>query len=246
MTLETWEWGLMVVAALSMGLAKSGFSGVSLIAVFIFTEIFGAREQVGVALPMLIVADFIVFPAFVKHGNWREVWILLPPTVIGGGVAFYILQSVDNAVMRPIVGIVILLMVFMQLARKWKPDAVYTFAMTKGFGIFAGLAGGMATVLANAAGPVQQLYLLSKRMDKMDLIGVGARFFLIVNLLKVPLLSDLELVTSETLKMNLYMLPALVVGVFSGKKILHLVPQKVFENFIVIFAFVASVKLIFF
>ena len=246
MELQFWQWGLFLLAAASIGLSKTGFSGVSLLSVFVLTELFGAREQVGIALPMLVVADLIVFPTFLKYGNWREVWFLLPPTIIGGAVAFLILKQVDNAVMQPLVGAVILVMVVMQLARSWKPDAIYALAMTKGFGLFAGLAGGVATVLANAAGPIQQLYLLSKRMEKMELIGVGARFFLLVNLLKLPLLEGLDLVNKDTLMLNVVAVPAILLGVLSGKKLLSKVPQRLFENLIVVFALLASVKLLIF
>jgi len=112
--------------------------------------------------------------------------------------------------------------------------------------MFAGLAGGVATVLANAAGPIQQLYLLSKRIPKMDMIGVGARFFLIVNIVKLPFLSQIGLVQSETLLLNLLTIPAIVAGVLVGKKILHRVPQALFEKLIVGFAAIAAVRLLFF
>jgi len=107
-----------MIAAASIGLSKSGFSGISLISVFILTELFGAKAQIGIALPMLIVADIIVFPAFRKHGNWREVWFLLPPTIVGGVVAFMVLDKLDGDTMRPIVGSIILLMVVMQVLKK--------------------------------------------------------------------------------------------------------------------------------
>ena len=205
---------------------------------------FGAVEQVGVGLPLLILADILVFPAFRKHGNWKEVWLLLPPTLLGGAVAFWVLSMVENEVMRPIVGGLIFMMVIIQLLRKWKPDVVYRLAMTKGFGHFVGVAGGLATVLANAAGPIQQLYLLSKRMEKMDLIGVGARFFLLVNLLKLPFLGRLDVVTKDTLYINACIAPAVVLGVLIGKKLLHKVPQNWFERLIVVFALLAAVRLI--
>lgn len=245
MNIDFWQWVFLGIAALSIGISKSGFSGISLISIYILTEIFGAVEQVGVGLPLLVLADIIVFPAFRKYGNWKEVWFLLPPTIIGGAAAFWILSGLNNGVMRPIVGGLIFLMVMMQLVRKWKPDGVYQLAMTKGFGVFVGVAGGLATVLANAAGPIQQLYLLSKKMQKMDLIGVGARFFLLVNLLKLPFLGTMSFVTKETLWINLCMAPAVVIGVIVGKKVLHKVPQKYFENLIVSFALLAAVRLIF-
>ena len=128
----------------------------------------------------------------------------------------------------------------------WKPDQVHKLAMTKSFGMFAGLAGGLATVLANMAGPIQQLYLLSKKMEKLDLIGVGARFFLLVNFLKIPLYVEMDVMSQETLMMNAIAIPAIILGVWSGKTLLQKVPQRLFENLIVAFALLASLRLLFF
>lgn len=246
MELGLGEWLLFGFAALCIGLSKSGFSGVSIISVFILTELFGAKEQVGIGLPLLIAADLVVFPAFRKYGNWREVWILLPPALIGGAAGVWILESFNNEQMKPVVGGVIMLMLLMQLLKKWQPEKIYALAMTKQFSVFAGLSGGLATVLANAAGPIQQLYLLSKRMDKMDLIGVGARFFLLVNLLKLPIYSGMDIVSVDTLFLNLCVLPCILIGVLVGRRLLSLVPQKLFENLIVVFALVAALRLLFF
>ena len=99
-------------------------------------------------------------------------------------------------------------------------------------------------MMANAAGPIMQLYLLSRRMPKMELIGVGARFFLVVNILKLPLSAGLDLITWETLKWDFIMLPCVVLGVLIGKKLLVKVPQKAFEATVVVFALIAGLRLV--
>ena len=58
-------------------------------------------------------------------------------------------------------------------------------------GAFLGLLGGVATMLANAAGPVAQLYLLAMVLPKYAFIGTSAWLFLIVNVSKVPFMMDL-------------------------------------------------------
>lgn len=247
MLTEPWQWLLLILAAFCTGVAKSGFSGISLISVFILADLFGARASVGVALPMLIIGDLCVFPAYRKYGNWREVWIVLWPSLIGVAVAYWILANLDdNGVMRNIIGGIILSMVVLQLLRKWQEELIYKIAKRYLFSVFAGIAGGLATVLANAAGPINQLYLLSRNMSKMDLLGVGARFFLLINFIKLPFSAQLNLVNAETLTMNAMMIPVIVIGILLGKSILQKVPQKVFEAMIIVFALAASVRLLFF
>ncbi|NWK57115.1 sulfite exporter TauE/SafE family protein [Verrucomicrobiaceae bacterium N1E253] len=243
---ETTLWILTAIAACCIGIAKAGFSGVSLISVFLLADIFGAKESLGVALPMLIIADLLVFPAFRKYASWKSVWKLTWPVLIGMALAVLVIREVDNTTMRKIIGGIILGMVALQLMSKLKPELLEKLAHTRGFGLIAGTAGGIATVLANAAGPIMQLYMLSRRMEKMELIGVGARLFLAINLLKLPLNAGLELITMDTLLLNLAMIPAIALGVFGGKKLITIIPQRLFEITVIVFAFIAGIRLWFY
>jgi len=239
-------WSLAAVAAFCIGVSKAGFSGISLISVFILADIFGAKESLGFALPMLIIADLLVYPAFRKYACWKSVWLLTWPALIGMAAGVVVLDHVDNATMARIIGAIILLMASLQLIGKYYPDGFYKLANTKKFGFFFGSTGGVATVLANAAGPIMQIYMLSRRMDKMELIGVGARFFLVINILKLPLGAGLNLISGQTLLANLILAPAIALGVFGGKIVLTRIPQKVFELTVVGFALLAGIKLCFF
>ena len=100
-------------------------------------------------------------------------------------------------------------------------------------------------MLANAAGPVIQLYLMAQKLPKMELIGIGARFFLLINLIKVPLNARLSLIDSHSLMDNARLLPGVVVGILSGKWLIQRVPQVAFEWLIVVFSTIAGLRLIF-
>lgn len=249
MLTEPWQWALLLFAAFCTGLAKAGFSGISLISVFILADLFGAIASIGIALPMLIIADLCVYPAFKKYGNWQEVWRLLIPAICGMGMAYWFLAEMQNleasnAMMRRVIGGIILCMIALQLVKKWREAWVLDLAKHYSFSIVAGVIGGLATVLANAAGPIQQLYLLSKQMEKMELIGVGVRFFLLINLLKLPFSASLNLVTANTLYINLWMLPAVLAGIFLGKSLMQRVSQQWFERCIIVFALAAALRLL--
>jgi len=239
-------WSLAALAAFCIGISKAGFSGVSLISVFILADAFGAKESLGFALPMLIMADLMVYPAFRKYASWKSVWLLTWPALIGMGLGILVLGNVDNLTMRKVIGAIILLMVSLQTIGRFNPDGFYKLACTKKFGFFFGATGGLATVLANAAGPILQIYMLSRRMEKMELIGVGARFFLVINFLKLPLGAGMNLINIQTLLANLILAPAIALGVFGGKRLLSKIPQKAFEFTVISFAVIAGIKLCFF
>lgn len=246
MPMEPDVFAIAMVAAVCIGLSKAGFSGISLVSVVLLADIFGAKASVGLALPMLIAADLMAVRAFLKHGSWLPVWKLLPPTLLGLIAGWWLLGVMPDAMARRAIGLSVLAMVLLQGLRRIAPGMFGRLAHSGGFGIAAGVSGGFATMLANAAGPVIQLYLLARSIPKMELIGIAARFFLLVNLIKVPLNAQLDLIHRESLLINLWLLPGIVVGVIAGRWLIGYLPQRIFEWLILGFAMLASARLLLF
>lgn len=243
-TTDPHKFALALVAACCIGISKAGFSGVSMVSVLLMAEIYGARVSTGMALPLLIAADLLVYPAFRRYGSWRPVWRLLAPMGLGLLAGWWLLGRIDDTVARRVIGAVILTLVAIQVGRHRWPDEFRRLTDSRLFGGGAGVAGGFATMLANAAGPVIQLFLMSRQLAKMEMVGIGARLFLVVNLLKVPLSAGLCLITPDTLVENLKLLPAVVAGIVGGKAMLHRVPQRLFDWLVIGFAVIAAVRLL--
>jgi uncharacterized membrane protein YfcA len=235
-------WSLL--AAVCIGLAKSGFVGTSMISVVVLADLHGSKESVGFALPLLIAADLLAYPAFRKHGSWRAVWPLLAPALVGVAAGWLVLGKISDIAARRAIGACVLAMVALQALRKWRPAEYVRLADSGGFGLGAGVLGGFSTMLANAAGPVIQLYLIARRLPKMELLGIGARFFLAINLLKVPLNMNLALITPASLLGDLKLVPAVALGVFGGRWLVSRVPQRAFEWMVVLFAAVAGLRML--
>lgn len=241
----SWCFLIALFAAFCIGLSKSGFSGISMISVFLLADLYGPKASVGLALPLLIAADLMAYPAFIRHGSWKPVWRLLGPALVGLGIGWWLLGGMSDPVVRRVIGGCVLLMVVLQVARRVESDRLEEWVHSRGFGIGAGVLGGFATMMANAAGPVIQLYLIARRVPKMELLGIGARFFLLINLLKIPLNARLALITTESLMENVRLLPGVVCGVLGGRWLIRRVPQKTFEWMVVGFSLLAGLRLVF-
>ncbi|MFD2255719.1 sulfite exporter TauE/SafE family protein [Luteolibacter algae] len=235
---------IAMLAALCIGLSKAGFSGISMVSVVILADVYGAKASVGLALPLLIAADLMAYPAFLKHGSWKPVWKLLPATLFGLVLGWWLLGEIDDKVARQLIGGCVLFMVLIQTMRKMQPVYFEKLAESHGFGLGAGVLGGFSTMLANAAGPVIQLYLLTRRIPKMEMIGIGARFFLLINIIKVPMNARLALITEDSLWENAKLLPGVFAGIAIGRWLIGRVPQAAFEWMIVGFSFLAAIRLI--
>jgi uncharacterized membrane protein YfcA len=239
------QWLLAAFSAFCVGFAKSGFSGAALVNVLVMAELFGPRESTGVVLPMLICGDILSILAFHQHARWSIVWRLVPPTMIGIIAGYFLmLQITDGRIFGPIIGWIVLLMVVLQAIRRWFPRTFEKAPHTRGFAWSMGLSAGVTTMLANGAGPITTLYFLATQTPKFVLVGTGAWMFFILNSFKVPFSVNLGLIHASSLLFNLILVPAIVLGTFAGRWLIHRVSQDLFEGLLLLFAAVAALRMI--
>lgn len=231
-TLTDIQWLTISIAALSIGMSKTGVQGIMLMIVPFMAMAFGAKESTGVILPMLCMADIIAVAYYKRIADWKIVAKFLPTAILG----FFLAIGVDNLIpagqFRQLMGWTLMLALIVMLwseifgkenrwMHKWWYAALF------------GLLGGFTTMIGNAAGPVMSVYLLSMRKEKMEYIGINAWFFLVVNLLKVPLQAFVwENITWQSFSLNLLMLPVIGIGAFLGIRIVKLFPEKAFRRFV--------------
>lgn len=235
---------LAILGAICIGLSKSGLSGAATLNVVLMAKAFGAKTSVGLVLPLLITADFMGFFLNRRGGSWRQVIAMAPPAIIGVIAGYFLLGTIDSWTARTVIGwLIIVLLGFKLVLDAYRSDFL---ALTehKGFAWVMGLGAGLTTMLANAAGPVMTVYLLSQRLEKKDHLGVFSRFFLFINLFKVPFSANLGIINPRSLCTNVVLLPAVVVGILLGWQILKRIPQKPFEWTLFVLTLTAAIWLI--
>ncbi len=238
------EWFLAVVAALGVGIGKAGLSGMGMFHVLVFAFLFGARASTGVVLPLLLVGDVAAVRTFHQHARWDYVRRMLPPACLGVVLAAWFMRDLDESVYRPVIGWVTLILSILQLARMYRPGWFGNVPHARWFAWTMGILAGVATMLANAAGPVFAIYLIAVGLPKMEFVGTSAWFFFIINLFKVPFSIALGLIRAQTLMLNLILAPAVLVGVLAGRWLLERIPQRLFEHMLLGFAVLAALRLI--
>lgn len=246
MTIEPWQWGLLYFAALISGFSKTGIPGLGILAVGIYANVLPARMATGVVLPLLIFADIFAFVVYRKNLEWKRVGRLLPWALGGLVLGWLALGRVDDRQTARLVGGIIAAMLGLHLWRRWQNPAAVAAHAPAWFGPMMGLLAGLTTMIANAAGPVMVLYLLAMRLGKLEFLGTGAAFFLLINWIKVPFIAQLGLINASSLTLNLWLLPAVAVGALLGRPVVERVNQHVFEQAALALTAAAAVKLLFF
>jgi len=251
MELSLGAWGLVALGALLVGLAKGGLPGVGNLTIIIFAEVFDARASVGLLLPILISADIVAIMVYRRHVDWPVVGRLLPWMVGGILIGYVTFRYITSEQVKVIIGVVVLGMTVLQIFRSWQKkrqgeDFADHMPHSRLFRMSLGLIGGFATMVANAAGPVGQIYLLAMGLGKMAFIGTAAWVFFLVNLIKVPLQAQLGIINLDSLQLSLSLAPFAMIGALLAPHLVKFIPQDVFTRLIWFFIIVAGLKMLFF
>ena len=99
-------------------------------------------------------------------------------------------------------------------------------------------------MLANAAGPIAQLYLLVMGLPKYAFIGTSAWLFLIVNIFKIPLMIDLKIITLDSMGVSAWMFIPAMIGAASAPLFVKFLNQKLFESLIWFFIVLAGLRML--
>lgn len=244
MNWEWWQWALAVGGALAIGVAKTGIGGLGMLAVVIFANLMPAKQSAGFVLPMLVMADVLAVLSYRRHAQWSLLWKLFPWTALGVFLGFLAMGRIDNQQAGLLIGVIVLGLVVLHLVRKSRqksdePEHAAWFAPT------IGVLAGFTTLVANAAGPLMAIYLLAMRLPKMEYMGTGAWYFLLMNLFKVPFMMNLGLVDAASFQGNLLLLPAVLAGTIIGRIVLKKIDQKLFETLALVLALAAGINLLY-
>ena len=241
---DMWQWALLAIAALGIGVTKSGFSGMGMIHVLIFAHVLGARESTGIVLPMLIAGDVFAILFYGKHANWSYIYRMIPPALLGICMGAWAMTWLDSAVYKPFIGATILLLVVLQTVRVWRPQWFENVPQSQWFAWSMGILAGTTTMMANAAGPVFGLYLLDIGLPKLEFVGTAAWFFLLINVTKIPFSWGLGLIRIDTLSMNLLLIPLVAFGLWLGRKLVQRISQRVFDSLILSVTAAAAIRMV--
>ena len=238
------QWALACLAAVGIGVSKSGLPGVSLLHVVLFAQLFPGLQSTGVVLPMLVVGDIGAVLLFRRHADGHHIRRTLPPAAIGVVAGWAVMNLQGQADFRPAIGAIVLALAVIQLIRHWRPDTLADLPHSRGFAWGIGLVAGGVTMVANAAGPVMALYLVAVSLPKDVFVGTSAWFFLLINLFKIPFSRQLGLIDGESLALNLRLLPLVVAGLFLGRAVVSRLPQRTFDTLVLLFAWAAALRLL--
>jgi uncharacterized membrane protein YfcA len=237
--LTWWQWVIGALCACLTGVSKTGIPGVNILVVPLIALMVGdAKQSAGWLLPLLCTADIFAVIYWGRHAAARKLFALGPWVGLGMAAGAGAL-TLNERVLRPVVGLIVFAMLTIYLIRRFRREVREVPSHAPAYGVTAGF----ATTVANAAGPVMNLYLLSKSLPKEEFVATGAWFFFAINLTKLPIYAWHGMISRRSLGFDLLIVPIVILGAVTGRWLVYRIPQRPFELFILLTTTVSTILL---
>jgi len=201
-------------AAFLIGMAKSGIKGLGPFYVLLMSHLFA-----------------VVY--YNRHTRWTYLWKLLPWMAIGVLLGTWVGKDLPEEIFRQIMATLILVTViglFWWDRRKTQPIPNQWW-----FAASIGIIAGVTTMVGNLAGAFTTIFFLAVRLPKNEFIGTAAWLYFIINLLKLFFHTfSWGTVNPESLKIDLYLLPATILGIITGVFLVKKIKDDDYRKFILL------------
>ena len=246
------------IAAILIGVSKTGVPGVGLFSCLLMISAFRGHEMFasGAVVPLLILGDIAAVRFYRKDCDFQLLKKLCPPVAVGLVLGGVVMCFMENGAFKLTVGILAASILVFEFVRKrlgWTQVST-----SKSFQIGCGVLAGLTTVLGNAAGAVSAAYFSSQNLDKKKFMGVNAVFFFLVNVSKIPILlavtqiktsmgydaDNAQIMNLTTFLLTLVFAPGIFVGGYLGRQFYRAIPERAFVPFILVMNFITAIYII--
>jgi len=219
------QWSVLSVTVIAItiflyGVSKTAMPVAGVLAGPLLAAVLTPTVASAFALPLLLVGDLYALALYRSNVDWRLILRLIPGVLAGLLATAFLFSVLTATALSRILGVLILVSVILEIARKARnlsselpADAPLVRSVKA---TFFGVLAGMTSMAANAGGTAMSLYLINMQVSTFTFMGTSAWFFFFINISKVPILINLDLLTGETLAAGVWFIPVIVAGAAVG------------------------------
>lgn len=197
---------------------------------------------VDAAIPVLTIGQIFGNASRVWFGrrelSWKPIMYFLitaiPLTILGS----YLFVNISSQVIKIGIGVFLILLVIYR-----RMPVAQTKWSNKGM-LLGGSLTGLLSGLVGSAGPLGAAFFLGLNLAPTAYIASEAFTALIMHLIKTVVYGKYALIASTELAYGLFIGIAMILGSWTGKRIIEILPKKYFRLLIEILLFLSGVQLI--
>lgn len=235
-------WGLAVVAAFSIGMAKGGLSMVGTISVPLMALVMSPVQAAGILLPVYVVSDIGGLIAFRRDFDVKVLVTAVPGAITGICLGWATAHLVDDASVGLIVGVIGMAFALNALLRRGATAPAR--APDRWRGGFWGTISGYTSFVSHSGAAPYQVYAQPLRMAPLTYAGTTTIFFAICNAVKLVPYGLLGQLSLQNLTISAALMAPGILGVLVGLWVVRRMSAQVFYHFITWALMIVSAKLI--
>lgn len=239
--LDGWGWALATLAAIVVGLAKGGLPMVGSLSVPLLVGVMNPVAAAGLLLPVYIISDVFGLFAYRRHFDARILKIMIPSTAIGVTIGWATASIVPESFVTGLVGVIGLLFSLNALIRPRLGGRREAKLLP---GIFWGTIAGITSFVSHSGAPPYQAYTLPLGLDKAVFAGTSTILFAWVNAIKLIPYIALGQINLGSLETALVLAIPASIAVFSGVRLVRILPQDLFYKLVTWALLLISLRLI--
>lgn len=241
--LTTFEYGFIISALFLAGVIKGGVGfGLPMVAITLLTVI----------LPLELAAAIIIIPIVVSNlwlsiqgGRIFEMVRRFWPVMLSLGVGVFaggmILVEADTGFLFIVLGSMVLLFSALELGNFKFPAPE---KVSLGWGISAGIVGGITAGISTIWGPIMLIYLSMQQMAKDEFVSAVAVVWFVGSLFLVAAFGSYDVLSIETGALSAVATLPVITGVFLGRAIRNRISQERFRKIVSVCLMLVAVNLL--
>ena len=241
--------GVAGFAVFFVALAKAGFGGmIASLAMPLVAAFSDITTAISVLLPAYIVMDIILAWIYRKKVPYALLWPMAASGIVGVFIAALVFRSVDTnylAIFLGIMSFVIGVKFFLVRARQKAEVETTLDPSVRNWPRLVGLNGatGFISFFLMGEAPIQ-MFLLPFRLAPQVYVALLIWVFFLVNIVKVPIVFAIGLVTIDSLWVSAMLLTIMPLGMLIGKRINQRIPKEPFYIVIHILLVILGIYLV--
>ena len=213
---------IICLAGTVQGLAGFGFSQFALP---LLVLIMPSQKFIPILLILSIFLNLFLVYELRKSVQLKRIWPLLLSGAFGIPFGTYLLMVADANIMKLLIGFVIIIFGLALLFEIRKTIAREKLAMAP-IGFLAGVLNGSLTI----SGPPLIIFFANQDMGKQEFRANLIAFFLLINVIALPIFLYAGLLTTEVITNSGLLLPGMVLGAFIGSRFSTKIDEKRFKK----------------
>lgn len=234
--------GFIALAALLLGFGKAGVAGtLGPFVTVVLVLALPADDALGVALPMLIVADGFAVAAYWRKWEVRLLPPLLASAVVGIAAGTLVVTSISEEWLQRLIAVSMLAFAAAYVASS---GIRLTSGTRRPWALAAGTMAGFTSAVAHAGGPPIVVYLMTAGLEPRRFVATSVAFFATINLIKVPGYLVAGLFDGALIRSTMWAWLLIPVGVGLGRLLVDRIDRTRFERITVALLVVGSIVLL--